>query len=77
MTIFHLEITTHGEPRQFGDTSSAERAVLIGLLSQCAQVVGAGRPLGSAAEPVPLILAGQTIGRFWAGGDSHTAQGRR
>ncbi len=75
MSVFHLEVTTHGDPRQFGDTSTSERCVLIGVLQTAAQWIGAGRPIGNADKPEPLIVGGQIIGKFWLGADAHSAKG--
>lgn len=74
MSIFQLEIDQHAG--QFGENNTAERACIIGLLQQCAQRVGSGHPYGTVNNPMPLILNGQQVGRFWAGSDSHVLKGR-
>jgi HAMP domain-containing protein len=69
-SVFNLVVSEH--KRQFGDTSTAERAVLIGLLSQAAQKIGSGHPLGGAANPELLTIGGEVVGKFFIGPLAHS-----
>lgn len=72
MSVFHLEITEHAG--QFGETHTAEAAVIAAALNSVAQRVGSGTNVGTEATPEAITVNRVPVGRFWVGPASHRAK---